>query len=598
MATTTNLSTLKINYLTQEQYDTALANNQINSDELYLTPSSPIDTQILSRPDQLNGLDDDTLQTLVSTSRADRLMFLPADQIIIEKTTDGGTTWTDAGISDTTKTALFSEIRPSGVAIPLLNSVKNVNCGLRITITAMKYNVPSGTAETAKYNYWNSSYISAAERYSNLKELYLWVNTNSDGLSLKVEAAKGNASTTWVNIYDSGSNFALTGWAGCDYIRFPQQQLFGGSTSQTGQYWNYRFTFFTRNQSGGTTLSTNSSYTGTAQSILEIRGYGDSVWRTPNNFMANDHIYTWDQDQNTTFPSDVRAGSFKGQNTVEYIKGTQTTSTNAWTGVTTDSALYDGKMIMYVLPYAGTSTGATLNLTLSGGGTTGAKPIYRYGGTTAITTHYAADSRILLIYDSTNNRWNSSAWYNSDQKLRTYKATNNIELPLLLRNSTGSQTAANADISTYHDGYGAIAGTNTPTINPSTGVLTANSPTFTGTPVAPTATAGTNTTQIATTAFVKTAVQNATVKGTLNLNTTWSGNGPYTQTVTLSGYTATANTKVDIQLTAAQIAQLITDGVTSLLVSNSNGTLTMYATGAAPTTAMTIQVTCTEVTAA
>lgn len=37
-----------------------------------------------------------------------------------------------------------------------------------------------------------------------------------------------------------------------------------------------------------------------------------------------------------------------------------------------------------------------------------------------------------------------------------------------------------------------------------------NSPTFIGTPVAPTASAGTNTTQLATTAFVKTAVDNAT----------------------------------------------------------------------------------------
>ena len=40
MSTTTDLTTLKINYLTQAQYDTALANSQINSDELYLTPSS------------------------------------------------------------------------------------------------------------------------------------------------------------------------------------------------------------------------------------------------------------------------------------------------------------------------------------------------------------------------------------------------------------------------------------------------------------------------------------------------------------------------------------------------------------------------------
>lgn len=40
MATTTNLTTLKINYLTEEQYNTALNNNQINENELYLTPDT------------------------------------------------------------------------------------------------------------------------------------------------------------------------------------------------------------------------------------------------------------------------------------------------------------------------------------------------------------------------------------------------------------------------------------------------------------------------------------------------------------------------------------------------------------------------------
>ena len=42
MATTTDISTLKINYLTQAQYDAALANNQINANELYLTPAAPV----------------------------------------------------------------------------------------------------------------------------------------------------------------------------------------------------------------------------------------------------------------------------------------------------------------------------------------------------------------------------------------------------------------------------------------------------------------------------------------------------------------------------------------------------------------------------
>lgn len=38
--TTTDLSTLKINYLTQEMYEDALENDEINENELYITPGS------------------------------------------------------------------------------------------------------------------------------------------------------------------------------------------------------------------------------------------------------------------------------------------------------------------------------------------------------------------------------------------------------------------------------------------------------------------------------------------------------------------------------------------------------------------------------
>lgn len=85
--------------------------------------------------------------------------------------------------------------------------------------------------------------------------------------------------------------------------------------------------------------------------------------------------------------------------------------------------------------------------------------------------------------------------------------------------------------------------------------------------------------------------------GSVTLGTSWSGAGPYSQTVTVTGATVTANSKVDIQLTAAQIASLITDGVTGLVIENNAGTLTAYAVGATPGTSMTIQVTVTEVTA-
>ena len=73
--------------------------------------------------------------------------------------------------------------------------------------------------------------------------------------------------------------------------------------------------------------------------------------------------------------------------------------------------------------------------------------------------------------------------------------------------------------------------------------------------------------------------------------TAWSGSGPYTQVVTITGATITANTKVDLQPDAAALQQLIDDEVTALFVDNTNGTLTVYAVGAATTADITVQVT-------
>ena len=82
---------------------------------------------------------------------------------------------------------------------------------------------------------------------------------------------------------------------------------------------------------------------------------------------------------------------------VEYIVGTQTAATNAWTGVTTSNSLFIGKTIAYKLPYAGTSSSATLNLTLPNGTTTGAKGIRRM--TSTVTTQYGAGTVINMTYD-------------------------------------------------------------------------------------------------------------------------------------------------------------------------------------------------------
>lgn len=83
----------------------------------------------------------------------------------------------------------------------------------------------------------------------------------------------------------------------------------------------------------------------------------------------------------------------------EYIIGTQTSSTGAWTGNSSKiKSLSEGTVIYYKLPYAGNGN-ATLNLTLADGtSTTGAKDVY-FNNTTRLTTHFGVGAVIGLIYD-------------------------------------------------------------------------------------------------------------------------------------------------------------------------------------------------------
>lgn len=75
----------------------------------------------------------------------------------------------------------------------------------------------------------------------------------------------------------------------------------------------------------------------------------------------------------------------------------------------------------------------------------------------------------------------------------------------------------------------------------------------------------------------------------------WTGSGPYTQTVTITGITV--NSKVDIQMDATSLGVLIDSGTSAIWMENNNGTITAKCIGDKPSADMTVQVTITEVTA-
>lgn len=95
---------------------------------------------------------------------------------------------------------------------------------------------------------------------------------------------------------------------------------------------------------------------------------------------------------------------------IEYIVGTQTASTNAWTGNSKDDELWIGKTIAYKIPYAGTSSAAILTLTLANG--TVVTKTLRRQGSNSVTTQYPAGTVLFLTYDGTY--WQTDGDYDSN----------------------------------------------------------------------------------------------------------------------------------------------------------------------------------------
>lgn len=114
----------------------------------------------------------------------------------------------------------------------------------------------------------------------------------------------------------------------------------------------------------------------------------------------------------------------------EFVVGTQTTSTAAWTGNASFTELKDGQQIVYWLPY-GSGSNVTLNLTLGNGQTTGAIACY-YSQSTRLGTQYTAGNILHLTYrenaqfytSTIAQGWWADANYNSDTYDRIRVAAN------------------------------------------------------------------------------------------------------------------------------------------------------------------------------
>lgn len=238
---------------------------------------------------------------MVADLGANRMAFAKAAGVTIEYSTNGGSTWTDYGASETAKLGLTS----TGTGLYLgkhnTNGTGTANDRLRITFDT-----------------------SLSKIYTQLNKFVLLVSTNgASGFTCTIDAATNGAPTTFHTFAD---HIPLSGWSGYNVINTSTITTYGNSSSQ---YQKLRFTF--------AQTAANSNYT--SASVSTILGFGGVGWGAPSNMAKNGHIYSFDSQQNVVFPSNLKANHVESA-WLKTTAATEVSSTNRIAVLNDDGWIY------------------------------------------------------------------------------------------------------------------------------------------------------------------------------------------------------------------------------------------------------------------
>ena len=402
---------------------------------------------------------------------ANRFAFGNANAISVEYSRDGGSTWIDYGASDMKKRALFSSMKSGGVFIGKSSSDNkaNVNCLVRISIT-----------DTTVFPV-----------YADLNKLEMCVDTEySNGCYVTIDGIKANNPNEYTVILD---RHPISGNPGSNIINTNISTY--GSQYHTDSYKSLRFTF------GCTEVDSKITY---GLTVYNIFGYG-YIWSVANvsNMAQLGHIYSYDGNQNVTFPSHVIAPVFEGSAT---------------------KAIKDGSGNIIIDTYATKNELSSLEDNLS---------------TVAVSGSY---NDLTDKPTSLKNPTSLTIQNSAGTSIGTYDGS--------------SATTVKLDKSTV--GLGNVTNESKATMFTSAAL--------TGTPTAPTATAGTNTTQIATTAFVQSVVDSKIAaadamiyKGTIGTGGTVTAL-PNTHSTGWTYKVITAGTYAGVKCNVGDMIICLTDG--------------------------------------
>ena len=251
---------------------------------------------------------------LISELGANRLAFAPAAGITVEYSRDSGTTWVDYGATNEEKlglTANGTSLRCGGRDVVGPPDAKRM---LRITFSSV-----------------------AAQVYTIFHKFAIYIGTSGSSgsyvtLRCRTHANVKNNVDTWTTFVDKQHIAGNGGWniINTNFITYSYAD---------SQYEEFQFIF---------------GYTGIQYSddkgliVRRILGFGGAGWMTPSNMAATGHLYSYDTNQNATFPASVKAYRFMSN----AANGTAPLKVNSSTLVSNlNSDLLDDHQGSYYLNY-------------------------------------------------------------------------------------------------------------------------------------------------------------------------------------------------------------------------------------------------------
>lgn len=420
---------------------------------------------------------------------ANRLAFGHAEGITVEYSTDAGKTWLDYGYSDIQKVGIFATGQYTTLGKATATTITN-DCMLRITIDTKAFGV-----------------------YTALNKFALLASANTTvGAYCTIDASLKATPDVFVTFADK-----IAFYGGPNWNIINTRDLITYGNTPNFQYGLIRFTF------GCTSVTPEDG----GISVQQILGFGGVGWKIPSNMAKHGHLYDYNNLQEVTFPANVTAPNFIGKVNGYTISASVPANAKFTDTVYTHPATHPASMITGLSKVA--TSGSYNDLT--------DKPNIP---ASAIVDSELSSTSVNPVQNKVISAALSS---NADNSvLSTY-------LPLTGGTVTGSITASNfqtgtgatsyfqcqkfrgeGDAHSYyhaidfgysgHDSvdfyecdpnwnfYKCLTGTKSGAVL--VGNINGNGwnggAQLTGAPTAPTAAVGTNTTQIATTAFVQSAI--------------------------------------------------------------------------------------------